>query len=48
MADLSREDLLREEALIRARECAPWTTPENAEDIVSTADAFYAFLNPSS
>lgn len=47
MADLSRDDLLREEALIRAREVCCWgaAEPPSPEKIVQHAEAFYAFLN---
>lgn len=43
---LTREDLLREEALMRAREVAQLgrVKAETADDVVAIAETFHAFL----
>jgi hypothetical protein len=44
MSDLSREDLLREEALVRAREVCLHAGVNDADGVVAYAEAFYKFL----
>jgi hypothetical protein len=44
MSDLTREDLLREEALVRAREVCSQGQVFEADKVVETATKFYEFL----